>query len=440
MIMVNLLSFDLCEHSGVLYVFMILKLFIKVCKIVAPIILIITIIMSLTKAVGNPDELKKVFSSAVKKFIAALLIFFVPTIVNYAMDSLANRDPDSFATCSTNANIDYIKKLKEKEEAERKNRLEMREKEAEEAAKKANQKLEEDNASTNGNQVYKDRRKQRQQMSGGEGAGAANSISSKTNYGDLTLNVEKAVDTNINNPSSGLGDGRNLYRAVQNAAYTGNYVVYAQNKNYGSIDSSSKGGRICWSNLTTGEQVKCIEIGAEGGHMDGLTYDNDRGYVLKVANGRLLQIDNKKMEVAGYANITNTSGAITYVPKIHSVVQYSGGSLHFYKYNSGNNTYEKYNSVSLQNWDGEAVQGIGTDGTNIFIADSSPYSSKRNLYTYSLEGARLEKHNFGSGFGSLSSEVESAFADNDGVLYLACPQGIARVTNYQANKIGLPTR
>ncbi len=438
--MINVLTFDICEHSGVLYVFMILKIFIKVCKILAPIFLIITIIIALIKAIGKPDELKKILPSATKKFIAALAIFFVPTVINYALDTLANRNPDSFATCSTNANIDYIKQLKEKEEKERKARLEAREKEAREAAKKANKKLEQDNASTDGNKIYKDRMQQNRQSNSGESAGAANSISTKSSYGDSTLNVEKVVDTNINNPDSGLGDGRNRYRAVQNATYTGKFVVYAQNRNYGSIDSSSKGGRICWSNLSTGEQVKCIEIGEEGGHMDGLTYDNDRGYVLKVAKGRLLQIDNKKMEIAGYANISNTSGAITYVPKIHSIVQYDGGSLHFYKYNSGNNTYEKYNSVSLQNWDGEAVQGIGTDGTNIFIADSSPYSSKRNLYTYSLDGVRLEKHNFGSGFGSISSEVESAFADNDGVLYLACPQGIARVTNYQANKIGLPTR
>jgi hypothetical protein len=38
----------------------------------------------------------------------------------------------------------------------------------------------------------------------------------------------------------------------------------------------------------------------------------------------------------------------------------------------------------------------------------------------------------------MSDEVESAFADNDGNLYLACPQGIGKVTNYRANKIGLP--
>ena len=39
----------------------------------------------------------------------------------------------------------------------------------------------------------------------------------------------------------------------------------------------------------------------------------------------------------------------------------------------------------------------------------------------------------------MSKEVESAFADNNGILYLACPQGIAKVENYTANKIGLPT-
>ena len=128
---------------------------------------------------------------------------------------------------------------------------------------------------------------------------------------------------------------------------------------------------------------------------------------------------------------------MTYVPSIHMLVAYSGGKFNFYKYNKDNNTYEKDHTVSLENFDASSVQGIGTDGTNIFIADSSPYHSKRNLYTYSLDGKRLEKHSFGSGFGSMSSEVESAFADNNGVLYLACPQGIARVTNYTANKIGL---
>ena len=93
----------------------------------------------------------------------------------------------------------------------------------------------------------------------------------------------------------------------------------------------------------------------------------------------------------------------------------------------------------MQNYDGGiSLQGIGTDGTNIFIADSSPSNSRRFLYTYSLDGRLLERHRMGSGFGSISDEIETAFADNDGNLYLVCPQGIGKVLNYKANKIGLP--
>ena len=145
------------------------------------------------------------------------------------------------------------------------------------------------------------------------------------------------------------------------------------------------------------------------------------------------------MEAAGYVKIPETHVGITYVPKVHSLVGEEDGKLIFYKYNSSTNAYERDHVVQLHGFDANAVQGIGTDGTNIFIADSSPWDNKKNLYTYSLSGEKLEVHSFGSGFGGMSDEVESAFADNDGTLYLACPQGIAKVENYKANKIGLPT-
>ena len=270
------------------------------------------------------------------------------------------------------------------------------------------------------------------------GAVPANSISNKSDYANKRLNVVKAITTNNNNPSSGLGDGRNRYRAVQAACYTGKYAVYAQNKNYGSIESSSRGGRVCWSDMATDRLEVCVELGSEAGHMDGLAFDNDRGYILKTSskNGLIL-IDNGTRKIAGYSKISSSHVGITYVPSIHMLVGYGGGKLHFYQYNQSNNTYEKRKEVTLQNWNGDSIQGIGTDGTNIFIADSSPYSSYRALYTYSLNGIKLETHSFGSGFGSMSDEVEAAFADNNGNLYLACPQGIGRVTNYKANIIGL---
>ena len=416
-----LLSSGFCQNS--VEAWRVLGLFVTIVKIVVPLIIIITSVVPIFNAIisGSAQDTKKSWITIGKKLAAGVIVFFIPSVVTAAINFFTSaREGSDIYICTIcfNSPVNsecgtFVKKFKDMQEAEK-------------------EKFEQE--SINGSLNTGDLEDGSESFTGR----GANSVSDKTSYGNLTLDVEKAIDTNVNNPSSGLGDGRNKYRAVQAAAYTGKYAVYAQNKNYGSIESSSKGGRICWSDMQTGEQVKGVEVGSEGGHMDGLAYDSDRGCVLKtVSGGRLLVMDNNKMEIVGYSKIAQTHVGITYVPSIHMLVGYSNGGLVFYKYNQNNNTYEKDHFVKLENYDGEATQGIGTDGTNIFIADSSPYHSKRNLYTYSLDGKRLEMHSFGSGFGSMSSEVEAAFADNNGVLYLACPQGIARVKNYTANKIGL---
>jgi hypothetical protein len=153
-----ILDFNICNQSGTLYVIMIAKYLINVLKILAPIIIIYSGIKELTKSVISGEPPSKHVPLLVKKLIAALLIFFVPTIVNYAINSLASTKPSSMmATCSKNANITYIKSLKAKEEKERLERMAQKQKEAEEAAKKANQKISADNASTNGNEFYRKR-------------------------------------------------------------------------------------------------------------------------------------------------------------------------------------------------------------------------------------------------------------------------------------------
>ena len=391
------------ELSGILYT---VKSILTIIQMVAPILLIIMLAIHLIKLAANPDNEKKMLPKLKNSIIALFIIFLIPTIASATMYILGTRT--ELSTCwnqaeKPNSNVNYYYETNE-------NRT-----------KKFLQ---------NSNDYEKGKK------TGGT-AGAANSTHDKKDYSNGDLNVVKAVDTNINNPKSNIGNGRNVYRATQAGCYTGKYAVYSMNKNYGSIDESSKGGRICWSDISTGKQVKCIEIGSEGGHMDGLAYDNDRGVILKTGKGNLIVIDNQTKQIIGHSNISEIHVGITYVPYIHMLVGYSGGSLKYYKYNPSNNTYEKQGNVNLQNWNGDSIQGIGTDGTNIFIADSSPDGGKRALYTYSLKGEKLEERTFGSGFGSMSDEVEAAFADNAGNLYLVCPQGIGRVTNYRANRIGL---
>ena len=396
-----------------------------VIRIAVPLIIIITALWPIFHVItkGTADETIKTLWVMFKKLIAGVVVFLIPTLINGVVNLLVdNTDSKDFLICSTcldkpggSVCNSYVELLKELEKAEL---------------------MTLENQKVKGSLDTKDLKKvQDTSLGGGKGA---NSITNKTSYGDQVLNVEKAVETNNENPSSGLGDGRNKYRSVQAATYTGTYVVYAQNRNYGDIASSSYGGRICWSVLKTGKFVGCVEVGTEGGHMDGLAYDSDRGIILKATtNGKLMQYNAQTMKFLGYANVPTVHVGLTFVPSLHMLVGEDGGRLIFYKYNKNTNTYERDHVVSLENFDANAVQGLGTDGTNIFIADTSPWSSKENLYVYSLDGRKLEVHTFGSGFGSMSSEVEAAFADNTGTLYLACPQGIARVTNYTANIIGL---
>ena len=372
---------------------------IVIIQIIVPILLIIAATLRFLSLMKDPEQ-KNGTKKIVNMVIAAVIIFFIPMFIDVVMGMLGTKT--TISSCWKNAkeyeaNTSYIDYDEEKKHV----------------------------------LIDPERYEKGNPKNQGVGAGPANSISDKTDYANKALNVVKVVNTNAN--SSGK-----KYRSVQAACYNGRHVVYAQNTNYGTTENSSKGGRICWSILETGEQVKCVDVGEEGGHMDGLAYDNDRGYVLKTStNKRLMLFDNVTMEFKGYSSIDNYHVGITYVPSIHMLVGYSGGSLIFYKYSTINNKYKKEKTVPLKNYTGKSVQGLGTDGTNIFIADSSPYTKYRRLYTYSITGEKLETLSFGSGFGSLSDEVEAAFADNNGVLYLACPLGIAKVNNYVANKIGL---
>ncbi len=75
-------------------------------QILVPIILLISVAIKLFKAMMNPDE-KKNIPRIRNSFIAAALIFFIPTIVNTAI-SIVDTD-NSFINCWNDAKTIYIK-------------------------------------------------------------------------------------------------------------------------------------------------------------------------------------------------------------------------------------------------------------------------------------------------------------------------------------------
>ena len=259
-------------------------------------------------------------------------------------------------------------------------------------------------------------------------------------YNNDVFNVDK--DSNVDpmqNMPEPSHSNTGTYRAVQSACYDGKYVICAQNRNFGDVESSSKGGRIEWVDMQTGKFETSIEIGEEGGHMDGVAYDSDRNMVIKKSSssqGNLLQIDNNTKNFAStkYTNMSEYCPDITYVPTIKQLVGLKDDKFIFMSYDSSKNEYVKQKEVQLDSFRMNTyVQSIGTDGQVIYIADSNPgfSSSLFRVWTYTLDGKKVEEHALGSGY--ISNEVEAVFSDNNGDLWLACPQSIQKVLNYKAN-------
>lgn len=106
-------QYEFCSASGLVYlscgsgdevaydipviVPRLMSYFIVVLKTVTPIVLIFMSMIQLIKAIGsqNEDEMKKARSSLVKKLIAAVLIFFVISIVQFVVKQVADDSEQS---------------------------------------------------------------------------------------------------------------------------------------------------------------------------------------------------------------------------------------------------------------------------------------------------------------------------------------------------------
>lgn len=92
----------ICEYAGVLRTLKILGMVINIIKIVVPLIIIAGAIMSVFKTVssGKADDLKASFTLILKKVIAGLIIFLLPTALDFMFDSLLEYDDSEFTACS----------------------------------------------------------------------------------------------------------------------------------------------------------------------------------------------------------------------------------------------------------------------------------------------------------------------------------------------------
>lgn len=111
---------DLCNNSGILRVFYFLKIILNILFTVLPIIVIIVTIINVFKVVtdGKTDTMKTTLLKSFKNILAAIIVFFIPGIMNYIFNSFLDTKID-LASCITNANLEYIKEREKEEKLER---------------------------------------------------------------------------------------------------------------------------------------------------------------------------------------------------------------------------------------------------------------------------------------------------------------------------------
>ena len=102
-----------CNDAGLKSIFSLINNIISIIQIIAPILLIIMIIVDLTKLIKDPDD-KKLPKSIKNKLNAAVILFFIPVIVN-AFLSISTSSGSNIISCmkesrniKLSANAKYI--------------------------------------------------------------------------------------------------------------------------------------------------------------------------------------------------------------------------------------------------------------------------------------------------------------------------------------------
>ena len=117
---------NLCTSSWGLRVLLILKIVLQVICTIIPIVIIYRAFsVSLKNSVDGGETAKKDLSGLFKSFIAGLIIFLIPIMINYTFTDLIKTDND-FIGCINNASLEGVlsAEAKEHQEAEDKKKQE----------------------------------------------------------------------------------------------------------------------------------------------------------------------------------------------------------------------------------------------------------------------------------------------------------------------------
>lgn len=125
---------NICSNSTVLGIIYIIKTIVNLIKFIIPMLLILMVMLDFGKGViSGENEPSKIIKNSANKFLAAILIFLLPTIVDFSVNIIGENSGDH-NLCWNKAEPQLIKEYQKFEEEERRKR---REEERREMARRA---------------------------------------------------------------------------------------------------------------------------------------------------------------------------------------------------------------------------------------------------------------------------------------------------------------
>lgn len=141
-----MILFNLCDNSGILMVFLIIKYTLQIVCVVVPIILIFRSIVPFFKTITSGESITKELKPLITSFVAGFIVFMLPGLFNFIFTSLIPADSTMLTACFNKATIENINSLRAQEEQERKNEVKNNRDSYEESAKKQAEEQERINA------------------------------------------------------------------------------------------------------------------------------------------------------------------------------------------------------------------------------------------------------------------------------------------------------
>ena len=328
-----ILETSACTDPSVLATILFIKKLTKILSIIVPAILVVLLTIDIVKSVASSDddELKRAQKLSAKRIIYALVIFFVPILVE-AVFGLLSSVKVTGSQCYTNATDEKIEVLLKEKETKEKTKEDNRNKEIE-IAKQEYEKKQEEKKQKRQEAAERDKQKANN-GSNGDNVTSTNAVyASKTKLNKTYKNI-KILDTLKKSNFEKVQSFHTKSSALQSQSFAvvDNYYVIV------FINYSNTKTTVKVYDKNTAKNINTFQ-GFNFGHANGSTYAVNKGDVYvthgllsktKVHRFSVSKIDTRKNIDAGSFSLSRGVSGIGYDRVTGKIYYASGNGIYLY--------------------------------------------------------------------------------------------------------------